>query len=61
MDISTNPSLSSDSVMTLCERLRSERLLIESEHQTLKDLNQTIERDLSTLAEKVWISRHEQV
>lgn len=47
--------------MALCERLRSERLLVASEHETLRHLNETIERDLSSLSEKIWVCRHEQV
>lgn len=54
-------STSSDSVLSLCERLRSERLLVQNEHETLRQLNETIERDLNNLSEKVWTSRHEQV
>ncbi|KAI6191999.1 hypothetical protein M3Y97_00288400 [Aphelenchoides bicaudatus] len=53
-------STSSDSVLSLCERLRSERLLVQNEHETLRQLNETIERDLNNLSEKVWTSRHEQ-
>jgi quinolinate synthase len=60
MDATSAPASSSD-IMSLCERLRSERLLVASEHETLKHLNKSIERDLNSLCEKIWICRHEQV
>ncbi|KAI6198260.1 hypothetical protein M3Y99_01891900 [Aphelenchoides fujianensis] len=52
---------SADSVLGLCERLRSERLLVSSELETLQQLNRTIESDLSKLSEKIWINRQEQL
>lgn len=61
MDTVPSYSSSTDGVMALCERLRSERLLVASEHETLKQLNKTIEYDLDGLSEKIWITRHEQV
>ncbi|KAI6209735.1 GTPase-activating protein and VPS9 domain-containing protein 1 [Aphelenchoides besseyi] len=59
MDVMVN-SNSSDNVLGLCERLRSERLLVSSELETLQHLNRTIESDLKKLSEKIWICRQEQ-
>lgn len=55
------PSTTSDSLSTLCERLRSERLLVNSEQETLQQLNSTVDKQLAELNQLAWISQQEKL
>uniref|UniRef100_A0A915EJM0 Protein CLP1 homolog n=1 Tax=Ditylenchus dipsaci TaxID=166011 RepID=A0A915EJM0_9BILA len=43
----------------LCERLRSERLLVNNEQTILQNLNSKVQSELSELYKLIWICRHE--
>uniref|UniRef100_A0A915DMY1 Ras-GAP domain-containing protein n=1 Tax=Ditylenchus dipsaci TaxID=166011 RepID=A0A915DMY1_9BILA len=45
----------------LCERLRSERLLVNNEQTILQNLNSKVQSELSELYKLIWICRHERV
>lgn len=50
-----------NSLATLCERLRSEKLLVASELENLQRLNEQIEYERNTVAQLAWVGRQEQV
>lgn len=51
----------SDSLTVLCDRLKSERLLVSYELATLKNLNTTVQNEFLELYKLSWTSRHERV
>ncbi|VDN56853.1 unnamed protein product [Dracunculus medinensis] len=50
-----------NSLATLCERLRSEKLLVASELENLQRLNEQIEYERNTVAQLAWVGRQEQI
>ena len=50
-----------EALALLCERLRSERLLVSSEQATLHSLNTKAQSELQELHKLVWICGHERV
>ena len=49
------------SLSALCERLRSERLLVASELESLHKLNEQVDAEQAALAQITWIGRQQQV
>lgn len=50
-----------NSLAVLCERLRSENLLVASELENLQLLNEQIDAEQTLLAQLSWIGTHQQV
>lgn len=50
-----------ESLACLCERLRSERLLVGCEQTTLQNLNAKVHSELTELYKLIWTCRHERV
>lgn len=54
-------TMSTSSLSSLCERLRSERLIIKSEQTALQILNSKVKNEFTELNKLIWICRHERV
>lgn len=50
-----------ENLLALCDRLKSERLLVTSEQNALQNLNSKVENEFLELYKLVWICRHERV
>lgn len=59
MDSNGDPGASA--LSALCERLRSEKLLVASELETLHKLNEQVDAEQMSLAQLSWVGRQQQV
>ncbi|KAI1716231.1 GTPase-activator protein for ras-like GTPase domain-containing protein [Ditylenchus destructor] len=50
-----------DNVLLLCDGLRSERLLVNSEQTVLQSLNTKVQSELQELDQLIWTCRHERI
>jgi hypothetical protein len=57
----TSGYISTNGLGSLCEKLRSERLLISHEQSILGNLNTNIASGFHELSKQIWICRNEQV
>lgn len=55
MDFAVGSAANGEDILALYERLRSEKLVVSSEHEVLSELNQKFRDELAKFEEQLWI------